>query len=225
MHIALNFAMSIDGKISDQHKGPVEFVSRSDRKRMDKLRAEYDAIVIGAGTLRAENPPVKIQSQKLKEMRIDAGKAVHPVAVIMSRTAKVPKEGRFWKDPEVRRALVTPRHISDATAALNPMIDKCKVFCIGERSINLPEMCDALHNYYGTESMLVEGGGEVNASFLRDNLVDEIWATVCPVIIGGWAGPTPAGGLGFSPDKFPKFKLVDMETNDAGEIFLHYLRR
>ncbi len=75
----------------------------------------------------------------------------------------------------------------------------------------------------GIGTLLLEGGGETNFSFLDRGLVDEIYLTLCPVIVGGSASPTPVDGPGFLPAKYPWFRL-DGVRRKGDELFLHYHR-
>ena len=65
------------------------------------------------------------------------------------------------------------------------------------------------------------GGGQLVASFLESNLIDEIWLTICPLILGGNIAPSPVEGTGFLSDLAPKLQLLEVSTVEQ-EVFLHY---
>ena len=96
-YILLNYALSLDGKLSTEQRDPVRFTSRIDRGLMDEIRADADAVLIGAGTLRAEDPPVRIKSARRRDERRRMGKSPHPVSVILSRSMRLPGAGRYWE--------------------------------------------------------------------------------------------------------------------------------
>ena len=74
----------------------------------------------------------------------------------------------------------------------------------------------------GIRELLLEGGGATNFAFLRDDLVDEIYLTLCPIVIGGGSSPTPVDGEGFAPENFKRFRLTESHRSGR-ELFLHYL--
>ncbi len=218
-YILLNYAMSLDGKISTEHRDAVGFTSRSDRKLMDEIRADVDAVLIGAGTLRAEDPPVRVQAARLREARTSAGKSPHPIAIVLSRSMRLPPlEGRFWKDEAVERIIATTEQARDER--ILPFRGKAEIIRTGRRSVDVGELCRLLSDR-GIRRLLVEGGGAVNMTFWHAGLVDEIYLTLCPVVIGGRKAPTAADGKGFQAGCFPQLKLVESRAADQ-ELFLRY---
>jgi 5-amino-6-(5-phosphoribosylamino)uracil reductase len=73
----------------------------------------------------------------------------------------------------------------------------------------------------GVGRLAILGGGELVASLLKADLVDEFWLTICPLILGGTAAPTPVEGEGFFPQLAPRLELLGVEAI-AQEVFLHY---
>ncbi len=217
-YILLNYALSLDGKTSTENRDPVQFTSRIDRRLMDEIRADVDAVLIGAGTLRAEDPPVRIQAAKRRDERVRAGKSPHPLSIVLSRSMRLPSEGRYWKDDQVDRIIATTEQ-TPAELAL-PFQEKAEVVRAGWSSVDLVEFCRMLSDR-GVSRLLVEGGGEVNMAFWEAGLVDEIYLTLCPVVIGGSKAPTAADGTGFTADGFRRLRLV--ESRRVGqELFLRY---
>lgn len=217
-YILLNYALSLDGKISTETRDPVRFTSRTDRGLMDEIRADADAVLIGAATLRAEDPPVRIQAARRRDERTRRGKPPHPVSIVLSRSLRLPSEGRFWKDDRVERIVATTEQ-TPAELTL-PFEDKAEVIRTGRTSVDLVELCRVLSER-GIGRLLVEGGGEVNMAFWEAGLVDEVYLTLCPVVIGGRNAPTAADGAGFAADRLRNLRLL--ESRRVGqEFFLRY---
>lgn len=217
-YILLNYALSLDGKLSTEQRDPVRFTSRIDRGLMDEIRADVDAVLIGAGTLRAEDPPVRIKAARRRDERRRMGKSSHPVSVILSRSMRLPREGRYWKDDQVERIIATTQQATDEQVV--PFQDMAEVIRVDQDTVDLHEFCRMLSDR-GVERLLVEGGGEVNMAFWEAGLVDEVYLTLCPVVIGGSTAPTAADGKGFSSDDFRKLRLI--ESRRVGqELFLRY---
>lgn len=217
-YILLNYALSVDGKLSTEQRDPVRFTSRIDRGLMDEIRADADAVLIGAGTLRAEDPPVRIRAARRRNERRRAGKSPHPVSVILSRSMRLPRTGRFWEDDQVERIIATTRQAKDEQVL--PFRDLAEVVRAGRTTVDLHELCRMLADR-GIGRLLVEGGGEVNMAFWEADLVDEVYLTLCPVVIGGRNAPTAADGRGFAIDSFRSLRLI--ESRRVGqELFLRY---
>lgn len=217
-YILLNYALSLDGKLSTEQRDPVRFTSRIDRGLMDEIRADADAVLIGAGTLRAEDPPVRIRAARRRNERRRAGKSPHPVSVILSRSMRLPRTGRFWEDEQVERIIATTQQAKDEQVL--PFRELAEVVRAGRTTVDLHEFCRMLADR-GIGRLLVEGGGEVNMAFWEAGLVDEVYMTLCPVVIGGRNAPTAADGRGFASDSFRTLRLI--ESRRVGqELFLRY---
>ena len=217
-YILLNYALSLDGKLSTEQRDPVRFTSRIDRGLMDEIRADADAVLIGAGTLRAEDPPVRIKTARRRDERRRLGKPPHPVSVILSRSMQLPRAGRYWEDDQVERIIATTEQAKDEQVLA--FKDLAEVIRAGRTSVDLHEFCRMLADR-GIGRLLVEGGGQVNMAFWEAGLVDEVYLTLCPVVIGGSTAPTAADGKGFASDGLRKLRLV--ETRRVGqELFLRY---
>lgn len=217
-YILLNYALSLDGKLSTEQRDPVRFTSRIDRGLMDEIRADADAVLIGAGTLRAEDPPVRIKTARRRDERRRLGKPPHPVSVILSRSMQLPRAGRYWEDDQVERVIATTEQAKDEQVLA--FKDLAEVIRAGRTSVDLHEFCRMLADR-GIGRLLVEGGGEVNMAFWEAGLLDEVYLTLCPVVIGGSTAPTAADGRGFTSDGLRKLRLV--ETRRVGqELFLRY---
>ncbi len=185
---------------------------------MDEIRADADAVLIGAGTLRAEDPPVRIKAVRRRNERMRKDKSPHPVSVILSRSMRLPRTGRFWEDDQVERIIATTQQAKDEQ--VRPFRDLAEVVRAGQTTVDLHEFCRMLADR-GIGRLLVEGGGEVNMAFWEAGLVDEVYMTLCPVVIGGRNAPTAADGRGFAIDRFRTLRLI--ESRRVGqELFLRY---
>lgn len=217
-HVIINAAASIDGKISTAGRGKVRFTSDRDRRLMDELRAWSDAVLIGAGTLRAEDPPLQVRDPELLAARAREGRPGKLTNIVLSASLNVPPLCRFFADPGIPRIVATVAEARDDLAAR--LGERAEVIRLGSGRVPIRPLCERLAGF-GIGRLLVEGGGEVNAAFLSDRCVDEIYLTIAPVIIGGRASPTPVDGEGFAKGEFPSFELADCRHED-GEVFLHY---
>lgn len=222
--VLVNVAISVDGKIDSFAREGAGFSSRLDRDRMDELRAGADALVVGAGTIRSEDPPLKVRDPSRRHRRVAEGRHEQLTVVVLSRGGEIPEDARFLREPARRRILAMPA--SGATGSPGLGLDslvaqgRLAVFRAGEKDCDLAALLDELASD-GHETVLVEGGGDVLAAFLDADLIDEMYVTICPCLIGGRDAPTPVEGAGWSLARRRRMELVSVER--AGdELFLHY---
>jgi len=94
--VYVNMAMTVDGKITSAAREYPGFASPSDRVRMDRLRASADALMVGAGTARADNPAWHVRTREVRERRIAEGRDGSPHRVLVSASARLPRDSRFF---------------------------------------------------------------------------------------------------------------------------------
>jgi len=214
----LNVAMSLDGKIASVRREFPRFPSRADRRMMDRIRARADAVLVGAGTLRAADFPLRVRSASLKRQRRLSGRPEQPLNVLLSASLAVPLDGRFFSATDTRRLVVTtleaPRHRVRAAART------AEVLVLGPRTIAPRRLARELRSR-GIRQLLLEGGGATNFRFFQEGLVDEVFLTLCPVVIGGAASPTPVDGAGFTPEHFIRLRMISCRRQGE-EVFLHF---
>ena len=160
-HVALNFVMTADGRVS--YKGRAEIGTRMDRELMFHVRSLADAVMIGAGTLRADPfaPSTK-------------GRERQPIAVVVSRTAALPLANQFFSYPGERFVATTTSATPAAVAALRAAGATVESF--GESGVDLPRLLGALRDR-GVRFLLCEGGPILAGQLLAARLVDELFLT------------------------------------------------
>jgi len=217
--VYVNMAMTADGKITSAAREEPKFTSRLDKKTMDRLRAEADAVLIGAGTLRADDPPLHVRDPEMKAFRRSLGKPERLLNVLVTAGASVDPGARFFRGDHAAGHIVAT--VTDAPperiAALRAVAE---VWTLGRGRVDLDALLAAL-KARGVDRLLVEGGGELNASFFARDLVDELYVTVAPAILGGRDAPTLCEGEGFRMAEQRRLRLVSSEVAD-GEIYCRY---
>lgn len=185
--VTLKWAMSLDGKIAAQPGRPTAITGEAALKYAHTLRDTYDAVLVGVGTVLADDPQLTC--------RLPNGR--NPHRVIVDSRLRTPSEAQI-----VTGALHTPTLIATTAAAPLSRVDALTAAGIDvlvqpQRTghVDLARLLDELGRR-GILSLLVEGGGTVNASFVTQRLVDKVIALVAPRLLGGAHAPTPVDGAG-----------------------------
>jgi riboflavin-specific deaminase-like protein len=221
--VSLNVAESADGKIAPIDRGKINFGSAEDRAQMEALRSEADAVLIGGGTLLAEDPPLLIRDHAVRAAREVARGTPHPINMtVCSSLPPRPEEMDFFRHPETEKVVFTtertPRERIVATGKL-ARVEVVPLTPAGR--VDLVEVVRRLPSM-GVRHLLLEGGGELNFSMLAADLVDEVHLTICPFLFGGRSAPSPVDGEGFPRDHVRKLVLKSHRAGTHGELFLHY---
>ena len=219
--VFLNVATTADGKLAPANRHFVPFGSRRDQKLLLELRTRADAVMAGARTV--DLMPVKLGpgGMKYRKMRLQNGLAEYNLRVVVS--------GRATLDPgaEIFRHRFSPiivlaggRAPEGRLRRLRQVADEVKVF--GKEEIDFDAALRWLYRRWKVRRLLCEGGGEVNAGLFRQGLVDEVYQTICPLILGGRDAPTLADGQGVSSlSQATRLKLKQLRRAGS-ELFLVY---
>jgi 2,5-diamino-6-(ribosylamino)-4(3H)-pyrimidinone 5'-phosphate reductase len=216
VYVVVNAAVSADGKISTRERTQVPISGPADFDRVDRLRAAADGVLVGVGTVLADDPRLTLDESDRRVERLRAGRAGDPARVVADSAARTPTDATVLDDAAATYVLVADRAPEDRIAGLEAA-GATVVRTDGDR-VALPAAVEALGEA-GLDRLLVEGGGELVFSLFAAGLVDEFSLFVGSVVIGGREAPTIADGEGFAdPDSFPALTLVDVERLDDGVV-------
>lgn len=210
-------AISVDGRITTRRREQITLGTRHDRYLMDELRARSDAVIVGAGTVRHDGYPVLVRNAEVRRRRTGRGLPPHPVNVILSRGLDLPANRSIFTRDGIRRIIYTT---GAAPAARVRRFGKlAEVVVLRTKSVPPAAVLRDLHAR-GMKRVLMEGGGELHFAFAEAHLVDELYVTVTPRLIGGDA-PSLLDGRGFLEKDHLKMKLVSTRRVED-ELFLKY---
>jgi 5-amino-6-(5-phosphoribosylamino)uracil reductase len=215
-------AMSADGKIADEGRVPARFSSPADKLHLEQQVAAADAVLFGAGTLRAYGSTIRVSQPQLIQQRYQQKLPLQPVQIVVSASGKLDERSRFFQQP-VPRYLLTTTH--GAQFWLNTSHFEQIIVCESSAK-NQFDWIKAMQKIsaMGLNRLAVLGGGEIVATMLAADLIDELWLTVCPLLLGGKNAPTPVDGEGFTEIIAPRLELLAAKVIDS-EVFLHYRRQ
>ncbi|GAB4156605.1 MAG: dihydrofolate reductase family protein [Cyanobacteria bacterium J069] len=217
-HITVVLAMSLDGKIADVRRSPARFGSPRDKAHLEARFAEADGVLFGAATLRAYGTTLPLTHPNLLQQRQDEGRSPQPVHIVCSRTAEFDPDLRFFRQPVPRWLLTTPT----GGDRWQSRTEFDRIFALPATPTGL-DWRQALADLTqaGIRRLVLAGGGELVAALVAADAVDELWLTVCPLLLGGRDAPTPVGGDGWLEAAAPRLELLSAEAI-AQEVFLHY---
>lgn len=205
--ISMKYAMTLDGKICTR-TGDSRWVSGEEsRKFVHELRRGHKGILCGIGTVLADDPMLTTRIPDLPD-------APNPIRIVADRNARIPLESNL-----VKTAREFPLVVAHAEGA-----DPDKLARLQELGVQTWK-CDSLQELMARagkeqiDSILLEGGGTLNEAFLREGLVDEVFAFVAPKLIGGTDAKTPVEGLGLARMS-QAVALKDVKTEGFGEDVL-----
>ena len=213
--VFVNMAMTVDGKITSARREYPRFTSAYDRESMDRLRAEADAVLLGARTLRADNPALDVRSEKMRDYRRALGKPDALHRIVVSTTLEIDPASRFFGDSPGDRIIAT---VADAPPERHAALARlAEIWQLGHGRVDLGALLFRLKQR-GIERLLVEGGGELNWALLRDDLIDELYVTIAPCLLGGREAPTLLGGEGLSMARQRRLRLVELRR-EGDELY------
>jgi riboflavin-specific deaminase-like protein len=220
--VLLNFAASLDGKINPApglRTGRFMMSrGREDFRRMLSLRAQADAILIGASNLRADDPDLAIPADERAARR--ARGAAEPLRVVVTSGGEGLAAGMRMFDPaRGGRSIVAhaARMPAEARARLAPVAELVE---LGADRVEMAELLAALAGR-DVRTLLCEGGGDLAGQLFAAGAVDELYLTLVPRVLGGARAPTMAGGPGFLPDQIADGRLTAVERI-GDELYLRY---
>jgi riboflavin biosynthesis pyrimidine reductase len=211
--VVTNTAITLDGKIASARFDHIAIGSVTDRRYMSVLRARADAVLVGGRTFRNWPLPLVPDPAAIEALRASGFPDTDTPPLegrrwwnVVLTHGDVPRTGRFYEDPRVRPLFFSP--VADLPGEVE----------VGEVSVaRVVERLDAR----GVETLLVEAGGSLIFDFLATGLVDELYVTVCPKLLGGREAPTLVDGAGFAGDAAVRLELLSCFPV-GGELFLRY---
>ena len=232
-YVIMKTAMTLDGKIA-AYTGDSKWVTNEEsRKMVHELRSELAGVIVGIGTVLADDPMLTCRLE---------GKHHQPVRIVVDSNLRIPVDSQLVKTAKEYRTIVACRHFDRSEAERSEVeksslnVNKQKGFLDSLRSLEMTGVelleCQSNNNHVdindlmtklgamGIDSLLLEGGGTLNAAFLEAGFVDEVWAFIAPKIIGGEGAKTPVSGKGI--DKMSEaINLQDIDIqNINGDILI-----
>lgn len=178
-YVVSNFVSSADGKATARGRTAL-LGSDGDRAAFHLLRTQVDAVLVGTGTLRAERYGALVRQERLVEIRTREGRPAQPLAVLISRSGRIPFDIPLFSEHRSRVAAYMPGETVVPNCAAELTAHR-----IAPAETELQDALRSLRHEHGVRSLLCEGGPTLFNSMLARDLVDELFLTVSPTLVGG----------------------------------------
>ena len=213
-YVILSACMSIDGKIATI-TGDSRLSDEQDFMRVHKLRAEVEGIMVGIGTVLADDPKLTVKYIKNPK---------NPTRIVVDSKAKTPKTALVLTyKPEILTIIAVTENAPKDKIELLKKAGAHILFCGSDERVDLKTLMEKLYDM-GIRNLMLEGGGELNWSMIKSGLVDEIRLTIAPRILGGNKAISLVSGAGFQMiDEAPNLSLIDVKK-EGDYVILTYKR-
>lgn len=218
-YTVVSCAVSVDGYLDDASDSRLIMSGPDDLDEVDGFRAAVDAILVGAGTIRADNPRLLVRSPSRTASRARRGLSAHPRRVTLTSSGSLPPDAHFFTGPGLTPLVYCPPDtVRDLAARLGT---SAEVVGVGA-SPSLPLVLSDLSAERSVRSVLIEGGSRVLRDVLAGDLADELRLAVAPFFVGSQAAPRFA-----LPARYPRNAAHPMRLTSARQVgslaVLHYL--
>lgn len=178
-------AMSIDGYLDRPSGRRLVLSNDADLDRVDEVRAACDAILVGAGTIRNDNPRLLVRAPSRQARRVACGLPPTPVKVTVTERAKLNPAASFFAAGDTEKLVYTP---TASRAKARGLLAPVATVIDGGRAVTMRRVCEDLYSR-GVRRLMVEGGPTVLTQFLTAGLADELHLVVAPFFVGDAHAP------------------------------------
>jgi riboflavin-specific deaminase-like protein len=189
--------MTADGKLAPANRHFTPFTTKRDQDLMLELRAEFDAVMSGARTVDTGEVTLGTGGEKYRKKRRARGLKEEHIRVVVSGDGTLDPKAHIFtsKNPASPIIILTTQRAGKRLAPLQKAADAVHVS--KGQEIDFHEALHWLRKEWGVKRLLCEGGGAINGGLFLAGVVNEIYLTIAPVILGGRNSPTMADGAGF----------------------------
>ena len=179
-YVLLSCAVSIDGYLNGATEQRLLLSNAADFDRVDAVRAECDAILVGARTVRRDNPRLLVRSQARQDDRVARGLSPSPIKVTVTRQARLDACADFFTAGETEKIVYCASAAADEALA---RLGRVATVVDGGQPVDLHRLTQDLYTR-GVGRLMVEGGGTMHTQFLAAGIADELHLVVAPFFVG-----------------------------------------
>ncbi|WP_322778226.1 RibD family protein [Frankia sp. Cas4] len=213
-YVLLSVAMSVDGYIDDATDRRLLVSNDADFDRVDEVRAGVDAILVGANTVRRDNPRLMVRSTTRREERTARGLPESPIKITITSRGELDPTAAFFTEGMIEKIVYAASPA--AARARERLADVASIVDAGDPLDLTVVLADLAAR--GVRRLMVEGGGTVHTRFLTAGLADEIHLVIAPFFVGDPAAPRFVGNGTFP--HHPGHRMELAEVRRIGDVVL-----
>ena len=218
--IFVNFAITIDGKVSPAKVSPSLFTSSYDKRRLLEIRSLGDALLVGRNTVQIDNMSMGLPDEDLRLARVDRGQSEYPLRVVISNS------GNLSTDLSIFDHRFSPIVIYSTTrmptSIQRALQSRAILHLTNLDHLSLPDVLNDLRETHRVRTLVCEGGPLLAKGLAEIDAIDELFVTIAPFLFGGVGAPGILGTPGTFLLSSRIFQLASMKV-EAAECYLHYL--
>ena len=210
----LSCSMSIDGYLDDATERRLLLSNHADFDRIDAVRSECDAILVGAHTVRRDNPRLLVRSPERQRRRLARGLTASPMKVTVTGGGDLDPAAEFFATGAVEKLVYCA---SPVLSRARERLGRVATVVDAGEPVDLAWVATDLRTR-GVRRLMVEGGGMVHTQFLTAGLADELQLVIAPLFVGDSRAPrfVHDGGFPWNPDR----RAALAEVHQMGDVVL-----
>lgn len=212
-YVLLSAAMSVDGYLDDTSSERLRLSNAEDFDRVDQVRAESDAILIGANTMRRDNPRLLVNSAERRAKRVADGKPEYPLKVTVTATGDLSADLKFWHHGGDKLVITVDSAVEKVRNTLGDLADVVGVGPELDWGLALDEL-----GRRGVGQLMVEGGGTIHTQLMAQDLADEVHLAIAPLLVGQPEAARFLGDANYPGGSTSRMKVLEVRA--IGDVVL-----
>ncbi|WP_445270372.1 RibD family protein [Streptomyces sp. DSM 41634] len=212
-YVILSAATSVDGYLDDTSSDRLLLSNADDFDRVDEVRASVDAILIGATTMRKDNPRLLVNSEERRAKRIAEGRPEYPLKVTVTASGNLDADLKFWHHGGQKLVFTVDSAFDKVKVTLGELADVVSVGADLDWGLVLDEL-----GRRGIGRLMVEGGGTIHTQLMSQDLTDELHLVVAPLLVGQAGAPKFLGTAAYPGGSTARMQLL--EARAIGDVVL-----
>ena len=220
--VLVNFAMTVDGKVSTAKFGPANFTSKHDKRRLLEIRSLGDALIVGRNTVQTDNMSMGLPDEDLRKARLERGQSEYPLRVVVSNSGDISTKLNIFRHQFSPIVVYSTTRMNSANREV--LKAQAQLYLHEGERVHLPGVLEELYQKHGVRTLVCEGGPALARSLAEMDAIDELFLTVAPFLFGGAEAPGLLGRSGpfLSASQFYRLESINVLS---AECYLHYISK
>ena len=218
--IIVNFAITVDGKVSTSALTPARFTSSNDKRRLLEIRSLGDALLVGRNTVQIDNMSMGLPDEDLRTARVQRGQTEYPLRVVVSNSGNLSTDLNIFNHRFSPIVIYSTTSMPEAVKAA--LQTRATLHLADGDRLSLPEVLSDLNTTHRVHTLVCEGGPSLAKGLAEIDAIDELFLTIAPLLCGGAGAPGILGNPGKFLPSSRIYRLNSMNVKST-ECYLHYV--